>query len=196
LDRFERIGLVTSVQFIPAMKKVKEYLEKTNKKVYIHKVLKYHGQVLGCCTYAAEAIQDKVDCFLYVGAGKFHPIAVASNVDKPVFSLDLEMGKIYSLEMEKMKRLKKKMWHDALIEDAKRVGIIVCWKKGQNRVNEAIELKRKLEKRGKEVYILAFDTVSKEKLEGLKLDSLINLACPGLEEELLELERCLRVDDC
>jgi len=181
LKSYERIGLLTSVQFVPAMEKVKDYFEKIGKKVYTHKTLKYPGQVLGCCTQAAEAIQDKVDCFLYVGAGKFHPVSVSINVRKPVFSLDLEKNEIYSLEKDKMKWLKKKAWHDAQLEDANSVGIIISWKKGQNRIDEARKLKRELEKKGKEVSILAFDRITEEKLEGLKFDCLVNLACPRID---------------
>lgn len=184
LKEFKKIGLVTSIQFVPAMEKVKEYLENIGKKVYIHKTLKYPGQVLGCCTYAAEAIQDEVDCFLYVGAGKFHPIGISINVVKPVFSLDLEKKEIYSLEKDRMKWLKKKAWHDAQLKDAKTVGIIVSWKKGQNRIDEARKLKKQLEKKGKEVFILAFDRITKEKLEGLKFDCLVNLACPRVDVDV------------
>lgn len=183
LEGFEKMGFVTSLQFVPAMNKVKDYLEKEGKKVYVHKTLKYPGQVLGCCVYSAQAIEDKVDCFLYVGAGVFHPLSVSIKVNKPVFSLDLEKKEIYSLEKQKMKYLKKKAWHDSELEDAKTVGIIVSWKKGQNRIDEAMKLKKELEKKGKEVSILAFDRITKEKLEGLKFDCLVNMACPRIRLE-------------
>jgi len=48
-----------------------------------------------------------------------------------------------------------------------------------------MRLKEELEKKGKEVYILAFDRMMKEKIEGLKFDCLVNLACPRLDEELI-----------
>ena len=185
LKKFKRIGLITSVQFVPAMKKVREYLKEKGKEVYLHKSLKYPGQVLGCNVNAAKRIEDKVDCFLYVGAGKFHPLGVAKKVKKPVFSLDLEKNRIYSLEEEKMRWLKKKAWYESKLKDAKKVGIIVSWKKGQNRIKEAEKLRKELEKEGKEVFILAFDRITQEKLEGLKFDCLINLACPRLEDEIM-----------
>jgi 2-(3-amino-3-carboxypropyl)histidine synthase len=182
---FKKIGIITSLQFVKVSKKVKKFLEKENKKVYIHKSLKYSGQILGCNVDAAKKIENKVDGFLYVGAGKFHPLGVALTVKKPVFSLDLEKKQIYNLEEEKMKWLKRKAWHESMLDDAKKVGIIISWKKGQNKIKEAERMKRKLEKRGKEVYILAFDNVSKDKIEGLKLDCLINLACPRLDDDLI-----------
>jgi 2-(3-amino-3-carboxypropyl)histidine synthase len=110
LKDFKKIGLVTSLQFAKEIEKVKECLKKKGKKVYIHKSLKYPGQILGCDISAAKKIEDKVDCFLYVGAGKFHPLGIAIKTNKPVFSLDIEKKKIYSLEMEKKKWMKKKAW--------------------------------------------------------------------------------------
>ena len=185
LEKFKKIGLVTTVQFIKAMKKVQEYLKERGKEVFLHKSLKYPGQILGCNVEAAEAIEDMIDCFLYVGAGKFHPLGVALKVKKPVFSLDLEKKEIYDLKNEKFKWLKKEAWHEAKLKDAKKVGIIISWKKGQNKIREAMRLKKRLEEKGKEVYILAFDRVLKEKIEGLKLDCLVNLACPRLDEEFI-----------
>jgi diphthamide biosynthesis enzyme Dph1/Dph2-like protein len=81
--------------------------------------------------------------------------------------------------------MKKKAWHDSDLEDAKNVGIIVCWKKGQARMNEARKLKKELENKGKKVSILAFDDFKKEKIEGLKFDVLLNLACPRLDDEII-----------
>jgi len=185
LTKFKKIGLLTSVQFVKATEKVKDYLKDVGKEVYIHKSLKYPGQILGCNVDAAKNIENKIDCFLYVGAGKFHPVGVAVNTEKPVFSLDLEKNKLYSLETEREKWLKKRAWHDSKLEDARNIGIIVCWKKGQERVKEARRLKKELENKGKEVSILAFDNFKKEKIEGLKFDTLLNLACPRLDDEII-----------
>lgn len=185
LSKFKRIGLITSVQFVNAMNKVKNYLKSVGKEVYIHKSLKYPGQILGCNVDAAKKIENKIDCFLYVGAGKFHPIGVSINTEKPVYSLDLEKNNLYSLGTERKKWLKKKAWHDSKLEDARKVGIIVCWKKGQERMTEARKLKKELENKDKEVSILAFDEFKKEKIEGLKFDVLLNLACPRLDDELI-----------
>ena len=185
LERFKKIGLITSIQFVKTLKKIEDFLEKNNKEVYIYKSLKYPGQILGCNIDAAKKIEYKVDCFLYVGAGKFHPLGVAIRSKKPVFVLDLEKKDIYDLEKERTKWMKKKAWHDSMLNDAKRIGIIICWKKGQNKIKDAEKLKKELEKKDKEVYILAFDNFSREKIEGLKLDCLINMACPRLDVDLI-----------
>jgi 2-(3-amino-3-carboxypropyl)histidine synthase len=185
LKKFKKIGVVTSIQFVKSLEKVEDFLKKNNKEVYIYKSLKYPGQILGCNIDAAKKIENKVDCFLYVGAGKFHPLGVAIRTEKPVFTLDFEKKQIYNLDEEKMKWLKKKAWHDSELNDAKRIGIIICWKKGQNRIDEAEKLKKKLGKEGKEAYILAFDNFSTDKIEGLKFDCLVNMACPRLDDEII-----------
>ncbi|MEM5792747.1 MAG: diphthamide biosynthesis enzyme Dph2 [Candidatus Aenigmatarchaeota archaeon] len=184
LKPFKKVGLLTSIQYVDSLPKVKDYLEKNGKEVLIHKTLKYPGQILGCCVYSAEAIEDGVDCFLFVGSGFFHPLSVAIKVEKPTLSLDLERKKILDMEEEKRKWLRKRAWYESKIEEAKKIGIVVSWKKGQNRIEEALKLKDELENKGKEVHILAFDSFSKEKLEGLKIDALINMACPRIDEEV------------
>ena len=190
LKNFKKIGLITSLQFVKTLERVKRFLEDEGKEVYMKKSLKYPGQVLGCDTRAAKDLENKVDCFLYVGAGKFHPIGVALRVRKPVLCLDLEKKSIYDLEKEKKRWLKLKAWYESKLKEAKRVGIIISWKKGQNRINEARKLKKNLERKGKEVYILAFDRVTLDKLSGLKIDYWINLACPRLEEDLILSKLC------
>jgi 2-(3-amino-3-carboxypropyl)histidine synthase len=178
LGNFNKIGLITSVQFVKLVQKVKEYLEKKGKEVFVHKSLQYPGQILGCDLRAAKAIEEKVDCFLCISAGKFYGLGVVLITDKPVLNLDLEKGEIYSLEDFREKTRKIIAWNKSLFNEAKKIGILVSWKKGQLR--NSFQIKKNLEKIGKEVYVLAMDEITPEKIEGLKLDFLINLACPRI----------------
>lgn len=183
LDKYKKIGLFTSLQYVSVMKKVERFLKHTGKKVYTYKSQKYEGQILGCRIHAATALSTKVDCLLYVGAGKFHPLGVALASSLPVFSLDLEKKQIIDFQKEKLIYLKKKAWRDEELKNARTVGITVSWKQGQNKIEEAFRLKKKLEKEGKNVQILAFDTVSKEKIIGMKFDIIINMVCPRMDDE-------------
>lgn len=181
LKDFKKIGLITSLQFVKLIPDIKKWLEERGKEVFIHKSLKYYAQILGCDLSAAEAIKEKIDCFLCVSAGKFYGLGVVLHTEKPVFNLDLEKREIHSLESYKKKIRKIIAWNKSFYKDAKKVGIVVSWKKGQ--IKSPFELKKKLEERGKEVYILAMDEITPEKLEGLKLDFLINIACPRIGVE-------------
>jgi 2-(3-amino-3-carboxypropyl)histidine synthase len=184
LKDFEKIGIITSIQFVKLIPIVKNFLEKNGKKVFVHKSLQYAGQILGCDLRAAKAIEKEVDCFLCISAGKFYGGGLVLITNKPVLNLDLEKGEIYSLENFKKKIEKILAWNRSLFDEAKNVGILVSWKKGQ--FKNPLQIKKEIEKFGKKVYILAMDEISPEKLDGLKLDILINTACPRIGIDDLE----------
>lgn len=188
IKNFEKIGIVTSIQFVKSVGKIKDFLEENEKKVFVYKTLQYPGQILGCNLEAAKALEKKVDCFLCVSAGKFYGLGLVLETNKPAFCFDLEKKEIYTLEDFKRKIEKIIAWNKVQFKDARRVGILVSWKKGQLKKN-FFELKKKLEKEGKEVYILAMDEITPEKIEGLTLDFLINLACPRIGVDDLEKYR-------
>jgi 2-(3-amino-3-carboxypropyl)histidine synthase len=184
LENYQKIGLVTSLQFIPATKKVKEFLESKKKKVFMSKspLEKYEGQMLGCRAGAGKAMESKVDAFLCVSAGKFYGLGLAMETDKPLLNLDLEKCEIYSINDIKAKVQKIVAWNKQVFKEAKRVGFLISWKRGQMFGNPSA-LKKKLEKEGKEVYLFAMDEISQQKLEGLKLDIFINFACPRISTD-------------
>lgn len=183
LKDFNNIGLVTSIQFVKLIPAVEGYLEKKGKKVFAHKALQYPGQVLGCNLEAAKRIESKVDCFLAISAGEFYAAGLVLQTEKPVLNLDLEKGEIRSLEEFRRRTQKIVAWNRAQFKESRKIGLLVSWKKGQ--LKSPFLLKKKLESRGKEVYILAMDEILPEKIEGLKLDFLISLGCPrvGIDDQ-------------
>jgi 2-(3-amino-3-carboxypropyl)histidine synthase len=178
LKDYKRIGLVASLQFIPAMEKVRKYLEEHGKKTFSGKTEKYVGQIIGCRVGAGKMVEDKVDCFLCVSSGKFYPLGLALETKKTVFNLDLESGKIINMDEIRNKFLTIITWNKSLFKDAKKIGLLVSFKLGQYR--DPFKIKNILEKQGKDVYILAMDEISQEKLDGIKLDFLINTCCPRI----------------
>lgn len=181
----KKIGLVATIQHLGAISKIKDVLESKGKEVFIGKSerMKYKGHVLGCDAGAAEAIEDKVDCFITLASGKFHALGVAKKVQKPVFLANLDTGKIESTDKEKMLFEKKRIIKLEKLKDAKNIGILVSTKRGQFSNTDDIE--RKLEQEGKKVWVLAMDYIFPEKILGMKLDALINTACPRIEEDLV-----------
>ncbi len=179
LSGFERVGLVSTLQFVKLIEHVKEFLEEKGKKVFVRRGLRYDGEITGCNLSAAKSVESLVDCFLCISAGKFHPLGLALSTHKPTFWLDLERGRITSMENDRLSVMKIKAWNLSKLEEAKKVGILISWKLGQMRKGVE-ELVKRLEKAGKEVYMCAMDEVSPEKLVGLKLDALVSLACPRL----------------
>lgn len=176
----KRIGLVSTLQFLDSLGNVKEFLEKNGKIVKIGKGKNYPGQILGCDVSSAKSIENEVEAFLYVGSGKFHPLGLALQTENPVYFLDMERNKLENLKELKEKFMKQKYAAIALAKDAKRFGILVSVKPGQLNIKLAKEIKKKLESRGKKAYILVFNEIKPEKLEGLDVDCYINTACPRI----------------
>ena len=145
IEQFERIGIVASVQYVHLIDEVKGFLESKGRKAVVHRALQHEGQILGCDLRAATAIEKGVDAFLYVGAGRFYGLGLVMSTDKPIFSLDLEKGDISSLDETKKRVMKTIAWNRSQFEDAKSVGILTTWKRGQ--VRTPYKLKSRLEKK-------------------------------------------------
>jgi 2-(3-amino-3-carboxypropyl)histidine synthase len=178
LKAYNKIGIVTSIQFVGAVDKARKFLESRGKEVRTHKALQHDGQILGCNLEAALKIEKDVDCFLCISAGKFYSLGLAMKTDKPMLCLDLEKGSLSGMDELKKKIQKTIAWNKAAFDEAKRVALLVSWKRGQTK--QPFEIKKKLEAKGKEVVILAMDEITPEKLVGLKIDAAISLACPRI----------------
>lgn len=177
----EKIGLVSTIQFLDSLEKAKEFLEKKGKTVKIGKGKLNPGQVLGCDVSSAKSIEKEVDSFLFIGSGKFHPLGVAMSIGKPVYVLDVEKNDIYQIDKKDFE--KQKYAAIALEKDAKKFGILVSVKLGQLNLELAKKIKKNLEDKGKKAYILVFNEIKPEKLLGLDLDCYINTACPRITIE-------------
>lgn len=188
LEKYKNIGLVTSLQFVQTLPKVAEYLEKNGKKVFLHKSLQFAGQMLGCRIGAGLAVESKVDAFLCISAGKFYGLGLAVFTDKPILNLDLEKQQISEISEFKKRVQKITEWNKAQLKEARKVGLIVSWKRGQMFGNP-FKVRQQLQKEGKKVYVLGLDEFSNDKLEGLKLDALVNFCCPRIGTDDLERTR-------
>ena len=167
-----KIGLVTTIQHLHKLDEVKKQLENAV----------IGGQVLGCNVETAKQIADKVDAFLFVGSGEFHPIAVALETEKKVFKwnpLTQKLSVVKEEDIEKYKRRRK----GALVKylSANKVGILVSTKPGQSNIIKAMELANK---KDKEYYIFAFDTLNISDLENFPfIECWVNTACPRIADE-------------
>jgi 2-(3-amino-3-carboxypropyl)histidine synthase len=179
----DKIGLVTSAQFLDSLKTVKEHLEKKGKLVKIGKGKFNPGQLLGCDMSSAKEIEKDVDAFLYIGSGHFHPLGLALQTEKPVYSLNVERKELENMKNLKDKFMKQRYAAQALVQEAKTFGILVSIKPGQMKLDLAKDIRKKLEFKGKKAYILVFNEIKPEKLEGLELDAYINTACPRITIE-------------
>ncbi len=187
----KKICLVTITQYLSSLEPAKKFLEANGKKVFLGQpnVAKYPGQVLGCDYSAAEPFDRLVDCFLYLGTGRFHPIGLATRVSKPVLVLDYELGTLENMHRERGILLRIRAAQIEKAKESQNFGILVSTKPGQEGLGTAEKVKRKLEKLGKSAWILVMDEITPGKLMGMKLDILVNCACPRLTDDFRQFKK-------
>lgn len=179
-----KIGLVSSVQFVDYLQKIKNHLKKNKKKIFLEKgKQKYKGQILGCDITSAEKIKKKIDSFLYIGDGRFHPLGVALKTNKKVYTFN-PIGNVFSeineKEIQKIKKNKKIKLIKFLSSDT--VGILVSLKPKQFNLKKALEVKKRF--KDKNFNIFLFDTLNINDLENFPfIQSWINTACPRISDE-------------
>ncbi len=180
-----KIGLVTTIQFIDFVESMKKEIEKTGKEVLVSKgKQKYKGQVLGCESSAALTLD--VDAYFYVGTGKFHPINIAMQTQKEVFTfnpLSRQFGKVDKKEITKIQNRKNGAMMKFLTSDS--IGILVTTKPGQCDFEGAMKLKKQLEKKEKKVYVFIDNTIDFNSLENFPfIQAWVNTACPRIVEDI------------
>lgn len=170
-----KLGLVTTIQHVHKLKGVKKLIPNSV----------IGGQVIGCNISNAKKIAPKVKAFLFIGSGNFHPLKIAMETGKEVFTADPytnNVGKISREDIEERKRRQKGAYLTYL--HAEKVGILVSTKKGQNKLKEAQRLKNKLKKEEKAAFIFIFDTLDFNQLESFtEIDCWVNTACPRMAIE-------------
>jgi 2-(3-amino-3-carboxypropyl)histidine synthase len=181
LSGFKRIGVVSTAQHLNQLDAVRNFLESKGWKVYIG------GQVLGCNQENAVAIESKIDAYLYIGSGLFHPAGIAVKTSKPVILLNpyaQTMGLLSPTERELWLRRQKGRLAKAL--SAGSYGILVSAKTGQFNLAKAKRLKKKLESQGKKAFLFAGEELNPSNLLPFKVDCWINTACPRLADDHFE----------
>ena len=164
-----KFGLLSSVQYLHYLPEIKKYFKNSV----------MGGQILGCNLKNALKIKSKVKSYLYIGSAYFYPTEIALKTNIPVYiynPLTEKFSQVSQTETETIKKQNK----GKLIKfySANKYGILVSTKKGQNRINEA----RKLQKKLKNSYIFIFNNLDTKELENFPdIDCWINTACPRIE---------------
>jgi len=168
-----KIGLLTTVQHMTLLSDVKAMLEKAGKEAVIG------GQVLGCWFANAEKIEEKVDAFLYVGSGRFHPLGIKS---KKIYALDIERMRVEEVDTSVLEKRRYANVYNA--KNARTFAVLVTTKKGQNQLlGQAEELKNNIEKNGRIAVVVVMHEINDTALLGIKADAFVNTACPRIVED-------------
>ena len=181
LENWQKIGLTTTVQHVQTLDDVREILLRVGKTVVIGDAgrLNYPGQVIGCDYSNAKSIANDVEAFLFIGGGKFHALGVAFSTSKPTVVADPYEKRAYSVDKEAEKIIKQR-W--ASIEEAKKAkifAVLIGLKPGQKKLEEAFNVKKKLEENGKTACLFVAKEVTPEVLmEFPTVEAYVNTACP------------------
>ena len=176
-----RWGIITTIQH---QHKINDVIEQLKTAVL-------GGQVLGCNASEAEKIKDKVDAWLFVGSGEFHPVQVALKTGQDVWLWNpssQELGELDKSRVESWRKRKQGQLNKFL--HAKRVGVIVTTKIGQKNLVRALELTKK---KDKEYFIFACDELDMAQFENFPfIDFWVNTACPRITDQATNM---LNIDD-
>ncbi|HIH14197.1 MAG TPA: 2-(3-amino-3-carboxypropyl)histidine synthase [Nanoarchaeota archaeon] len=188
IENYKTISLISTIQFLHLLDKLKIKLEKAGHKVLVKNPLVHaiaKGQVLGC---DVSAIDEKADCVLYIGTGKFHPLGIAPSgaAGLPIICVEPFSGNVELVSQQEIRKIQlKQQARIAKFKEAKRVGILVTVKPGQSEMQGLVEkIKEKLEKEGKDVFVFIGDTLNPAELENFpQIDAWVNTACPRMVDD-------------
>jgi len=181
MEPWQRIGLATTVQHVQTLDEAKEVLVRAGKIVMVGDTgrLSYPGQVVGCDYSNAKSIADDVEGFMFIGGGRFHALGLALATSKSTVVADPFEKRVYPIADE-VERVQRQRW--ASIQEAQRAktfAVLVGLKPGQKRLEEALAIREKLEKNGKDAYLFAVREITPETIMNFPtVDAYVNTACP------------------
>lgn len=186
----KNVAIATTIQYLDSIEDIKKDIDKSGKKATLlqGEHSKFKGQILGCdITRRNLPKLDKknIDGFLFIGDGVFHPkILLFSQEGKkrPVFTYNPKSKKFSQIKESEIKTIEKR-YKGALLKfhTSSNIGIIVSTKPGQQRLKKALEIKKKIQKKDKNVYVFVCNTLDFNELENFNfIDMYINTMCPRI----------------
>jgi 2-(3-amino-3-carboxypropyl)histidine synthase len=176
------LGLVASVQHMDLVPRFELAARKRGIEFVMgqgDRRLAYPVQALGCNYTSAEQVADRVQGFVFLGTGQFHPRGLAFAIDRPVWALDPLTGQL-DPPIDRTKLVRDRLLLIAQCRDARRWGVLVSTFAGQNRSPTALALIRRARARGLDAEALVFGRLDPSDLVGRDFDAYVNTACPRI----------------
>ncbi len=182
----KRIGIVATAQHLHTLDTVENVLQKNNFEPIISagdERISAKGQILGCDFSAGMNIIDKVDCFLFIGSGTFHPVGLLLSSKKPVIAADPYTNSVKKQELNELKDIILRQRYGAIAnsKNARKFGILVGLKRGQQRMDLAHRVREMFDAFNKKSMFIAMDNFSPVSLQGFgDIDCFVSTACPRI----------------
>ncbi len=200
-NKISSIALFASIQFTDLNNFIKQ-IENLEIKVNTTKAKRTNEkiQILGCDCYKdsfKENIIQNSDAILYIGDGLFHPKAlllsqIKTKEIKPIIIFNPITNHISILEKKDIeKQIQRHQRNLKLFINAKKIGILVTIKLGQQYFELAKKLKENLEKENKRAYIFIDNNIELNQLENYPfIQAWVNTACPRIgTDDILNTEK-------
>ena len=192
LDSYKTISLITTIQHIHQLDKVKGFFEAAGKRVVIGKpygFAKQPGQILGCDIGSAANVDKQVDAHVYFGGGMFHPLGALLNTSKPFVVIEPFANKVERIDGYREIYRKRSNGKKMRALEARKFGVLVSTKNGQHNMNLARIIKRKIDEAGLEAEIMVANTFDFMALDNMMVDAFVNTACPRVSIDDIERTR-------
>lgn len=200
LKKYKVLAVYTTTQFNHGLEECLKQLKKEGIEIVTSQPERTSAkfQILGCDIYHENLKLDKnVDAYLYIGDGKFHPRALLfqendSGKNKPVITYDPITKKIETLDKKEIERvINKEKTNIKRFLMAKKIGVFVTTKPGQEHFHYAKKLEEKY--KDKKFYVFVGDAIDYCEMENFPfIQAWINTACPRIgKEDALEVEQAL-----
>jgi 2-(3-amino-3-carboxypropyl)histidine synthase len=181
LRGYKRIGLIATAQHLNQLDGIRRFLS-ANGKISVE-----GGQILGCNLENARRIAENVDCFLYIGSGRFHPLKVSVSTDKPVVTANPYSNSSNVISQEDKRRyIKRRKGRLMKALEAEIFGILISTKEGQFNMEKAVETQKRIRDKGKKALLFAGSEITPENLLPFKVDAWVNTACPRLADDFFD----------
>jgi 2-(3-amino-3-carboxypropyl)histidine synthase len=182
----KKIGVVTTAQHLHTLDTVASILQHHGLEPLITEGddrISSKGQILGCNFSVGTRSAEYVDSFLFIGSGTFHPVGLSMSTRKPVIAADPYTNTVRKQEIEDMKNNILRQRYGAILacRSARRFGILIGLKRGQQRITLAYELRKMLHVAGKKSLFITLDEFSPVSLQGFTdVDCYVSTACPRI----------------
>lgn len=181
----KNIGLVTTAQHLHTLDTVESIIRRHGLEPFIaqgDERTTAEGQILGCNFSAGARIAETVDSFLFIGSGTFHPVGLLMSTRKPVIAADPYSNTVKKQEIEDMKNNILRQRYGAIIAcwTARRFGILIGTKRGQQRLKLAHEVHQMIDSAARTSLLIVGDEFSPTSLQGFDVDCYVSTACPRI----------------
>ncbi|MDO8642472.1 MAG: diphthamide biosynthesis enzyme Dph2 [Candidatus Woesearchaeota archaeon] len=185
LEQYTTIGLVSSIQHIHLIEKIKQFYEQHGKKVFIPNKQGYahvNGHVVGC-EYGGlkkSKKENNIEAVVVLG-NQFHALGAALALpETPVILLDTYNEDVVLMDEKRREIITQRAASIEKMKEAKTVGIIIGLKVGQ-KFGAYQLLKEGFEKQGKNVLLITMREMTPDKIYNFyTVDGFVELACPRI----------------